>query len=87
MASPVKPKSWADTNAPVDTDSRNQRPGEARSDESQTAETHATDRPLTDRPRGEVQYGIADADKEARSGTTEEPVRNTPPAGPWNDVA
>lgn len=37
--------------------------------------------------RGEVQRGIADADKKARTGTLQEPVRNTPPAGDWNDVA
>ncbi len=37
--------------------------------------------------RGEVQTGIADADKKARTGSEQEPVRNTPPAGEWNDVA
>lgn len=37
--------------------------------------------------RGEVQRGIADADKKARTGSEQEPVRNTPPAGDWNDVA
>jgi hypothetical protein len=37
--------------------------------------------------RGEVQPGIADADKKARTGSEEEPVRNTPPSGDWNDVA
>jgi hypothetical protein len=37
--------------------------------------------------RGEVQKGIADADKKVRTGSEEEPVRNTPPAGDWNDVA
>jgi hypothetical protein len=37
-------------------------------------------------PRG-VDKGIADADKKARIGTTQEPVRNTPPAGAWNDTA
>jgi hypothetical protein len=37
-------------------------------------------------PRG-VQRGIADADKKARTGKTEEPVRNTPPAGAWNDTS
>ena len=36
--------------------------------------------------RGEVQRGIADADKKARTGSEQEPVRNTPPAGDWNDV-
>jgi hypothetical protein len=37
--------------------------------------------------RGQVQTGIADADKNARTGSEQEPVRNTPPAGDWNDVA
>jgi hypothetical protein len=37
--------------------------------------------------RGEKQPGIADADKRARTGSEQEPVRNTPPAGDWNDVA
>jgi len=37
--------------------------------------------------RGEKQPGIADADKRARTGSHHEPVRNTPPAGDWNDVA
>lgn len=35
----------------------------------------------------EVEKGIADADKAARTGSTEEPVRNTPPAGAWNDTS
>lgn len=37
-------------------------------------------------PRG-VQKDIADADKVARTGSQEEPVRNTPPAGAWNDTS
>jgi hypothetical protein len=37
--------------------------------------------------RGEMQPGIADADKKVRTGSEREPVRNTPPAGDWNDVA
>jgi hypothetical protein len=37
--------------------------------------------------RGQVQHGIADPDKKARTGSEQEPVRNTPPAGDWNDVA
>jgi hypothetical protein len=39
------------------------------------------------RMRGEKQPGIADADKKVRTGSEHEPVRNTPPAGDWNDVA
>ncbi len=34
-----------------------------------------------------VDTGIADADKKARSGTVSEPIRNTPPAGAWNDTS
>jgi len=37
-------------------------------------------------PRG-IQKGIADADKVARTGSTKETVRNTPPAGAWNDTS
>jgi hypothetical protein len=40
----------------------------------------------TQEPRG-IQKDIADADKKARSGSSDEPVRNTPPAGAWNDTA
>jgi hypothetical protein len=42
------------------------------------------------RPAGQgvgVRKGIADADKLARTGSVDEPVRDTPPAGAWNDVA
>ncbi len=38
-------------------------------------------------PPGSVRHGIAEADKLARTGSAEEPVRDTPPAGTWNDVA
>ncbi len=34
-----------------------------------------------------VREGIADADKLARTGSVDEPVRDTPPAGAWNDIA
>ena len=37
-------------------------------------------------PRG-IERSIADADKKARTGSTDEQVRNTPPAGAWNDTA
>jgi len=37
--------------------------------------------------RGVVRQGIADADKLARTGSVNEAVRDTPPAGTWNDVA
>lgn len=42
--------------------------------------------PLGPEPQG-IQKGIADADKRARTGSTEEAVRNTPPAGAWNDTS
>jgi predicted enzyme related to lactoylglutathione lyase len=42
----------------------------------------------TGRPKQQgVRYGIAAADKINRTGSKEEPVRNTPPAGAWNDVS
>jgi hypothetical protein len=47
----------------------------------------AEPRPGEVHKRGAVQPGIADADKRARTGSDREPVRNTPPAGDWNDVA
>jgi len=34
-----------------------------------------------------VEHGIADADKIARTGAKVESVRDTPPAGAWNDVS
>lgn len=34
-----------------------------------------------------VKGDIADADKMARTGSKDEPVRNTPPAGAWNDTS
>lgn len=37
--------------------------------------------------RSQVRPHIADADKIARTGSAKESVRNTPPAGKWNDVA
>jgi hypothetical protein len=37
-------------------------------------------------PRG-IDTGIADADKKTRTGSTEEPIRNTPPARAWNDTS
>ena len=45
----------------------------------------ATEAPQTD-TRG-VQRHVADADKIVRTGSVNEPVRNTPPAGDWNDTA
>lgn len=35
----------------------------------------------------EIQEGIADADKKTRTGSTKETVRNTPPAGAWNETS
>jgi hypothetical protein len=39
----------------------------------------------SEEPRG-IDQGIADADKKVRTGSTDEKVRNTPPAGDWNDT-
>jgi hypothetical protein len=41
----------------------------------------------TGREPGKVHDTIADADKIARTGSKQEPVRNTPPAGDWNDAS
>jgi hypothetical protein len=47
-----------------------------------------TRRPDPNLKRGPaIKTGIAEADKRARTGTAEEPVRNTPPAGAWNDTS
>ena len=40
-----------------------------------------------DHTRGSAKPGVADADKHARTGSSNEPVRNTPPAGAWNDTS
>jgi hypothetical protein len=54
---------------------------------------HDSEKPLSSgvpprgRKAGTTQPGIADADKRARTGKPDEPVRSTPPAGSWNDVA
>ena len=42
--------------------------------------------PYAEREPNGVETGIADADKQARAGTVNEPVRNTPPAGAWNET-
>jgi hypothetical protein len=44
-------------------------------------------RRTTVREPGATSPGIADADKIVRTGRKDEPVRNTPPSGDWNDVA
>lgn len=38
-------------------------------------------------PTGTPQHDLADADIKARTGSDQEEVRNTPPAGKWNEVA
>jgi hypothetical protein len=42
--------------------------------------------PDSEEPRG-IERGVADADKKARTGSPREEVRNTPPAGTWNDTS
>ncbi len=44
-------------------------------------------RPYVRREPAGVERHIADADKKARTGTVDEPIRNIPPAGAWNDTA
>jgi hypothetical protein len=43
--------------------------------------------PRPDRAKPGVQRDIADADKIARTGSSKEKLRNTPPAGAWNDTS
>jgi hypothetical protein len=42
--------------------------------------------PRPDRDNRGVQHDIAKSDKASRTGSSEERVRNTPPAGAWNDT-
>jgi hypothetical protein len=44
-------------------------------------------RPYTNGESRAVDTGIADEDKRTRAGSVNEPVRNTPPAGAWNDTS
>jgi hypothetical protein len=59
--------------------------------DTEAPQRHSTDRALTQDAtlkRGPpLKPNIADADKIARTGSKDESVRNTPPAGDWNDVA
>jgi len=52
-----------------------------------TASIQAKYRPYAALETEGVDTGIADADKQVRSGKTDEPVRNTPPAGAWNETS
>src|SRR6185312_9800648 len=49
-------------------------------------EPSAETSPRWHEPQG-IQKGIADADKKARTGSTKETVRDTPPAGAWNETS
>jgi hypothetical protein len=42
--------------------------------------------PRSDRDDRGVKHDIAEADKVARTGSSDEKVRDTPPAGAWNDT-
>lgn len=50
------------------------------------AEPSSQTSPRWHEPQG-IQEGIADADKKARTGSTKETIRNTPPAGAWNETS
>jgi len=52
-----------------------------------TASIQAKYRPYAVLETEGVDTGIADADKQVRTGKTDEPVRNTPPAGAWNETS
>jgi hypothetical protein len=43
--------------------------------------------PRPNRDKGGVKHDIADADKVARTGSSQEKVRESPPAGAWNDTS
>jgi hypothetical protein len=43
--------------------------------------------PRPDRAKPFVEHDIATADKVARTGSAKEKVRNSPPAGAWNDTS
>jgi hypothetical protein len=49
-------------------------------------EARSRDTALTREPGG-VTRGIADMDKRVRTGSAKEGVRNTPPAGAWNETS
>ena len=50
------------------------------------AEPSSETSPRWHEPEG-IQKDVADADKVARTGSTKEAVRNTPPAGAWNETS
>lgn len=47
---------------------------------------HGEDPNIKKGPPG-IDANVADADKQVRTGQKREPVRNTPPAGTWNDTS
>lgn len=51
------------------------------------AKIQAKYRPYASAEAAGVEAHIADADKETRAGTANEQVRNTPPAGAWNETS
>jgi hypothetical protein len=53
--------------------------------ETSGAKADYSDQPIGHEPRG-IDRHIADADKEARTGTTDEQVRNTPPFADFDDT-
>jgi hypothetical protein len=60
------------------------RPNQDEDDSDLAARPHDT--ALTREPGG-VTRGIAETDKRVRTGNAKEPVRNTPPAGAWNETS
>lgn len=51
------------------------------------AQIQAKYRPYANEETQGVETRVADADKEGRAGTVNERVRNTPPAGAWNETS
>lgn len=64
---------------------RTSKPAVPAADSPRSTNPSMLDAPLGEEPQG-VQTDIAAADKKARTGKKHEAVRNTPPAGAWNDT-
>lgn len=64
---------------------RSEKSGAQPADHPRSTNPSMLDAPLGEEPQG-VQRDVAEADKKARTGKNDEQVRNTPPAGAWNDT-
>lgn len=64
---------------------REGKPDAPAADSPRSSNPSMIDAPLGEEPQG-IQHDIAEADKKARTGKKDEAVRNSPPAGAWNDT-